>query len=153
MYGVIREWMDECCIATRCALQKKECIFLLVAKKEERIWERRRKREKDEKKKEGVERRWEVGKEGVRSWPYKHDRSLSRLPCSMTALANCLKTRSMYVLCRGHRPSRKPIWPPWQVMRRARLGFCFTISTGMAVQNTKLLLEMLISSSNSLLLS
>lgn len=24
-----------------------------------------------------------------------HERSLSRLPCSMTALANCLKTRSM----------------------------------------------------------
>lgn len=40
------------------------------------------------------------------------ERSLSRLPCSMTALANCLKTRSMYVLCRGHRPSRKPMWPP-----------------------------------------
>lgn len=66
------------------------------------------------------------------------ERSLSRLPCSMTALANCLKTRSMYVLCRGHRPSRKPIWPPWQVMSMARLGFCFTASTGMAARGTNI---------------
>ena len=50
----------------------------------------------------------------------------------MTAWANCLNTRSMYVLCRGQKPSRKPMWPPWHVMRSATLGFCFAASTGMA---------------------
>lgn len=38
----------------------------------------------------------------------------------------------MYVHFLGHSPSRKPIWPPWEVRIKAILVFCFAISTGIA---------------------
>lgn len=102
-----------------------------AARKDGWKWRKRLKKGRKERRKE-----WEIKlEEHFVKFSYQ-ERSVSRLPCSMTAFANCLKTRSMYVLCRGHRPSRKPIWPPWQVMSRARLGFCFTASTGMAAKET-----------------
>ena len=52
--------------------------------------------------------------------------------CSKRAVANCTSTLSMSVLPTGSSPSMKPIWPPFLVVTRIRLGLDMAASLGIA---------------------
>ena len=52
--------------------------------------------------------------------------------CSKRAVANCTSTLSMSVFPTGSSPSMKPIWPPFLVVTRIRLGLDMAASLGIA---------------------
>ena len=52
--------------------------------------------------------------------------------CSKRAVANCTSTLFMSVFPTGSSPSMKPIWPPFLVVTRIRLGLDMAASLGIA---------------------